>query len=137
MTTLYVYNQLQCPNIDCNIGAPDTYHQEWVPPSPAHRQLSLTQFLLDQSLLPAQNHWMVAAKPKLKLWDREKYFVAGYRVLRLHHISKTRELGWDWVVFFGAEGNTRKVIVMVLKSWACQLDDSRFSVFLSNFFCFV
>jgi hypothetical protein len=55
-------------------------------------------------------------KPKMKLWNGEEYFVTGYGVLRLHHISKTRELGWDWVVFLGVEGNTRKVIVVVLKS---------------------
>jgi hypothetical protein len=36
---------------------------------------------------------MVAEKPKTKLQNREEYFVAGYGVLRLHHISETRELG--------------------------------------------
>jgi hypothetical protein len=77
---------------------------------------------------------MVAEKPKLNLRNREEYFVAGYGILRLHHVSKTRELGQDWVVFFRAEGNMRKVIVMVPKFWACQPDYSRFSVFLS---CFV
>jgi hypothetical protein len=61
----------------------------------------------------------------------------GYRVLQLHHVSETRELGQDWIVFFGAEENIRKVIVVVPKSWACQPEDSRLSVFLSNFSCFV
>jgi hypothetical protein len=42
MTSLYVYNQLHCPNINCNIGAPHAYNQEHVPPSPAHSQLLLT-----------------------------------------------------------------------------------------------
>jgi hypothetical protein len=80
---------------------------------------------------------MVAEKPKTKLWNREEYFVMGYGMLQLHHVSKIRKSGQDWVVFFGAEGNIRKVIVVVPKSWARQPEDSRFSVFLSNFSCFV
>jgi hypothetical protein len=80
---------------------------------------------------------MVAEKPKTKLWNEEEYFVMGYGVLQLYHVSKTRELGQDWVVFFGVEENIRKVIVVVPKSWARQPEDSRFSVFLSNFSCFV
>jgi hypothetical protein len=80
---------------------------------------------------------MVVTKPKSKLQDREEYFVVGYGVLRLYHVSETRELGWDWVVFFGVEGNTKKVLVVVPKSWAHQPDNSRVSVFLSNFSCFV
>jgi hypothetical protein len=84
-----------------------------------------------------QNCWIVAEKPKKKLQNGEEYFVVGYGVLQLHHVSKTRELGQDWIVFFRAEGNIRKVIVMVPKSWARQLEDSRFSVLFSNFSCFV
>jgi hypothetical protein len=137
MTSLYVYNRLHCPNVDCNIGAPHVYDQEHMLPSLAHWQLTLTQFPLDQSPLPTQNCWMVAEKPKTKLQNGEEYFVAGYRVLQLHHVSETRELGQDWVVFFRVEGNIRKVIVVVPKSWAHQPEDSRFSVLLSNFFCFV
>jgi hypothetical protein len=79
---------------------------------------------------------MVVGKPKLKLQDGAEYFVAGYGVLRLHHISEMRELGQDWIVFFGAEENMGKVIVVVPKSWAHQPDNSRFSVFLSNLSCF-
>jgi hypothetical protein len=78
---------------------------------------------------------MVAEKPKTKLWDREEYFVKEYRVLKLYHVSKMRELGQDWVVFFGVEGDIRKIFVVVPKSWARQPGNSRFSVFLSNF-CF-
>jgi hypothetical protein len=62
--------------------------------------------------------------------------VVGYGVLQLHHVSETRELDRDWIVLFGVEGNIRKVIVVVPKSWACQPEDSRFSVLLSNFSCF-
>jgi hypothetical protein len=80
---------------------------------------------------------MVVEKPKTKLQNEEEYSVAGYGVLQLHHVFETRELGQDWVVFFGAEGNIRKVIVVVPKSWARQPEDSRFSIFLSNFSCFV
>jgi hypothetical protein len=80
---------------------------------------------------------MVAEKPKTKLQNREEYFVVGYGVLQLHHVSETRELGQNWIVFFGAEGNIRKVIVVVPKFWARQPEDSRFSVFLSTFSCFV
>jgi hypothetical protein len=89
------------------------YDQEHMPPSPAHWQLTLTQFSLDQSPLPMQNCWMVAEKPKMKLRNGEEYFVAGYGVLQLHHVSETRELSQDWVVFFRAEGNIRKVIVVM------------------------
>jgi hypothetical protein len=106
-------------------------------PSLAHWQLMLTQFPLDQSPLLVQNCPMVAAKPKSKLQNGEEYLMVGYGVLRLYYVSETRELGWDWVVFFGEEGNTRKVIVMVPKLWDRQPDDSRFSVFLYNFSCFV
>jgi hypothetical protein len=42
MTSLYVYNQLLCPNVNCNIGAPHFYDQEHVPSSLDHRQLALT-----------------------------------------------------------------------------------------------
>jgi hypothetical protein len=42
MTSLYVYNQLLCPNVNCNIEAPHFYDQEHVPLSLDHQQLALT-----------------------------------------------------------------------------------------------
>jgi hypothetical protein len=113
MTSFYVHNQLLFPNVDCNIEAPHFYDQAHVPLFPDHQQLMLTRFPLDQSPLPAKNCWMVVEKPKKKLWNGEEYFVMGYGVLQLHHVSETRELGQDWVVFSRAKGNIRKVIVVV------------------------